>query len=188
MILPFLKHYPTIHPSAFIAPGADVIGRVKIGRGSSVWFGAVIRGDINRIWIGRGANIQDNCVLHVESDLPCVVGDNVTLGHQATVHGCTIGEGAVIGMGSRILNGSRIGRYSIIGAGSVVLENTKIPPQSLAVGIPARVVRRTSVKEANGMRQQARRYGRLAASYHDLKVFSRGDGVTFLDDLSHIFT
>lgn len=165
MIIPFKRRAPKVHPRAFVAPGAAVIGRVTIGAGSSVWFGAVLRGDLNAIRVGRRTNIQDHCVLHVERDLPCVVGDGVIIGHQATVHACRVGDGALIGIGARILNGAVIGEHAVIGAGSVVLEGTKIPPHSLAVGVPAKVVRRLSAADARKSRLHALRYERLAADY-----------------------
>jgi len=114
MIIPFKKHHPKIHAQSFVAPSANIIGRVTIGKGASIWYGAVLRGDINKIEVGAGTNIQDQCVLHVEKDRPCIVKNGVTVGHQATVHACTIEQGALIGIGARILNGAVVGRYSLV--------------------------------------------------------------------------
>ncbi len=189
MIISYKNHYPKIHPSVFVAPTASVIGRVEIGRGSSVWFGAVLRGDLNRIRVGCRTNIQDNCVLHVERDLECVLGDGVIMGHQATAHACRIEEGALIGIGARVLNGARVGRFALVASGAVVLENTRIPAYSLAVGIPARVVRKLTPREIAHHRRAALRYRKLAASYAaeaPAVNFANGAGVLPVD-LSKIF-
>jgi len=132
---------PRIHPSVFVAPGAVVLGDVSIDADGSVFFGAVIRAEYDRIAIGRGTNIQDNCVLHVDEGFPLSVGQNVTVGHGAILHGCTVGDNTLIGMGAIVLNGAVIGRNCIIGAGALVTQNTVIPDGSLAVGSPAKVRR-----------------------------------------------
>ena len=165
MIVPFRKHVPKIHARAFVAPNATVVGQVEIGQGASIWFGAVLRGDINRIVIGRRTNVQDNCVLHVESNRPCVLKEGVIMGHQATAHACTIGNGALIGIGARILNRAVIGEYAIIAAGAVVLEGTEIPPYCLAVGVPAKVVRKLTKAEVAQNRRWATKYERLGYWY-----------------------
>lgn len=165
MIHIFNGHKPNIHKDAFVAPSADVIGRVTLAKGANVWYGAVLRGDIHEIRIGARTNVQDNCVLHVDRNLPCIVKNDVTIGHQATVHGCVIEPGALIGIGARILDGAVIGRYALIAAGAVVLEKTKIPPYSLAVGIPARVVRKLTAQEIAHLKQSAVNYVKLASSY-----------------------
>ena len=139
MILPFKGKTPKIHPSVFIAPGAHVVGDVTLAKGANVWFTAVIRGDIASIRIGEGTNIQDGCVVHVDRKKPCVFKNKITMGHQATAHACVVEEGALIGIGARILSGARIGAYSLIGAGAVVLENAKIPERSLVLGVPGKV-------------------------------------------------
>lgn len=138
---------PRIAPSAYIAPGAFVIGAVEIGENSSVWFNSVLRGDEEAIFIGKETNIQDNCTLHGDEGIPVRIGDRVTVGHNAVLHGCLVGSGAVVGMQSTLLNGSQVGEDSIIGAGSVVMPGTVIPPRSLALGNPARVVRELTPEE-----------------------------------------
>ena len=165
MILAYRGIYPTIHPSAFVAPGADVIGQVRLGKQASVWFGCVLRGDVNRIVIGDGTNIQDGSILHVDGDAPCLIGQHVHVGHHANLHGCVIGRGAMIGIGAIVLSRTRIGAGAIVGAGSVVLEGTRIPPRVLAVGIPARVVRPVTRRDTAHIRGWVQQYVRLAASY-----------------------
>ena len=188
MIYVFKNKKPKIHASAFVAPNASVIGRVEIGAGSSVWFGAVLRGDINRIVIGKGTNIQDNCVLHVESDRACVLKDGVIMGHQATAHACTIEDGALIGIGARILNRAVVGKFSIIGAGAIVLENSNVPPFSLAVGVPAKVVRKLTAKEVAKSRHWAVKYQKLGEWYREhAQPPHYSAGLTPLDDLSSVF-
>lgn len=133
---------PTPIPdSAFAAPGARIIGDVRLGEQCSIWYNAVVRGDINFIEIGARSNIQDGCILHVTNDLPCIVGSDVTAGHGANLHACTIEDGCLIGIGAIVLSGAHIGRGSIVGAGAVVREGEKIEPFSLVVGVPARLVR-----------------------------------------------
>ncbi len=132
---------PRIADDVFIAPGAVVIGNVEIGPGSSVWFNAVIRGDCNSIRIGARSNVQDGAVIHVDPDAPCVVGDNVTIGHGAIVHGTTIGSGSLIGMGAIILSRSELGESTLVAAGAVVPEGARIPGGSLVAGVPGRVKR-----------------------------------------------
>ena len=130
---------PDIHPSAFVAPGAVVRGEVHLAENSSVFYNAVLRGDRAPISIGEGTNIQDNCVVHVEYDLPVTVGKNVTVGHGAILHGCTVGDETLIGMGAIVLNGARIGSHCLIGAGALVTQSTVIPDGMMALGSPARV-------------------------------------------------
>ena len=165
MITPFRKRSPKIHPSVFIAPGAHVIGDVTIGAGSSVWFTAVLRGDIQSIRVGKNTNIQDGCLLHVDHDKPCVLKDGIIMGHQATAHACTVEEGVLIGIGARILSGAKIGAYSLIGAGALVRENAVIPPYSLVLGLPGKVVRQLTAKEAASQVAHAKRYAALAKEY-----------------------
>jgi carbonic anhydrase/acetyltransferase-like protein (isoleucine patch superfamily) len=130
-----------IDPTAFIARGAIVLGEVQLGKDASVWYNAVIRGDCARISIGEGTNIQDLTMVHADPGYPCVVGSRVTVGHRVILHGCTIEDDCLIGMGAIVLNGVRVGKGSIVGAGAVLLEGTEVPPGSLVVGIPGRVVR-----------------------------------------------
>jgi len=136
-----------IDPSAFIAPNATLLGQVTIGPEAGVWYGVVIRADLAPITIGRATNIQDNSVLHVDGGKPVVLGDHVTVGHRAIVHGATIESKTLIGMGSIVLNGAVIGSESIIGAGALVTERAVIPPRSLVLGVPGRVVRPVTEKE-----------------------------------------
>lgn len=141
MILDYKGIEPQINESAFVAPNATVIGDVTIEEYASVWFGSVLRGDIAPIRIGRHSNIQDLSVLHESPDMPLIIGDHVTVGHKVTLHSCTIGDNALIGMDSTILDGAEIGEGAFIGAGSLVTPGTKIPPGTLAFGRPAKVVR-----------------------------------------------
>lgn len=132
---------PELRPGAWVSDSAQVIGDVELGQDASVWFGAVIRGDSEAIRIGRNTNIQDLSVLHADQGVPLVIGDNVSVGHQAMLHGCTVGDGSLVGIQAVILNGARIGRNCIVGAGSVVTENKEFPDRSMIMGTPARVVR-----------------------------------------------
>jgi carbonic anhydrase/acetyltransferase-like protein (isoleucine patch superfamily) len=132
---------PEIDPTAWIAPDANLIGRVQIGPEASVWFGAHLRGDNEAIVVGAGSNVQEGCVLHTDMGFPLTIGANCTIGHKAMLHGCTIGEGSLIGMSATILNGARIGRGCLIGAGALVTEGKDIPDGALVMGSPGRVVR-----------------------------------------------
>jgi len=165
MILPFRGTYPTIHPSAFIAPGADIIGRVRLAKNSSIWFGCVLRGDIDRIDIGESTNIQDGSILHVDRGQPCLIADHVHVGHHVNLHGCVVERGALIGIGAIVLSGARIGSGAIVGAGSVVLEGTKIPPRVLAVGAPARIVRPVTASDQLSIKRWIAQYVHLAREH-----------------------
>ena len=165
MILSYRGVYPTIHSSAFVAPGADVIGRVRLRKDASVWFGCVLRGDVNRIDIGEATNIQDGSILHVDDDHPCLIRHHVHVGHHANLHGCIVEPGAMIGIGAIVLSGARIGAGAIVGAGSVVLEGTKIPPRMLAVGVPAKVVRKVTPRDLAYIRKWVAKYVQLAEAY-----------------------
>ncbi len=165
MILPFKGKRPKIHLSAFVAPGAHVTGDVTLAKGASVWFGAVLRADLAPIRVGENTNIQDNCVLHVDRGMPCVLKKGIIMGHQATAHACTVEEGVLIGIGARILSGARVGAFSLIGAGAVILESAKIPERSLVLGIPGKVIRKLSDKEIASHVPWARRYRELANEY-----------------------
>src|SRR5215472_14165593 len=138
----FLRKRPTLGKGAYIAKGAVVIGDVTLGAASSVWFNAVLRGDINRIIVGHHTNFQDNSVLHLADDFPCIVGNYVTIGHSAIIHACTIGDETLVGMGATILDGAIIGDQCLIGANALVTADTKIPPGCLVLGTPAKVVRK----------------------------------------------
>lgn len=165
MLLPYKGVRPAIHPSAYIAPGADVIGRVTLGKDASVWFGCVLRADVNRIDISEGTNIQDGSILHVDDDHPCLIAHHVHVGHHVNLHGCRVETGALIGIGAIVLSGAHIGAGAIIGAGSVVLEGTKIPPRMLAVGIPAKPVRQVSPRDVAYVQKWVKRYISLARDY-----------------------
>ena len=167
MLHKYLQYKPAVHPSVYIAPSADVIGRVKLSRDSSIWFNCVLRGDVNRIVIGEGSNIQDGSILHVDDEHPCLIRANVHVGHHANLHGCIVEPGAMIGIGAIVLSGVHVGRESIVGAGSVVLEGTRIPSRSLAVGTPARVVRKVTERDLSYVRHWAQKYVRLAKEYRD---------------------
>ena len=159
MIHSFKDTSPQIHSSAWVTESAQIIGDVVIGEESSVWFNAVIRGDVNTIRIGKRTNIQDGCVLHVaRRTFPLVIGDEVTVGHNVTLHACTIGNRCLIGMGAVVMDDAEVGENSIVGAGSVVTPGTKIPPGSLALGSPARVKRPLTEMESRNIRESAANY------------------------------
>lgn len=164
-IVAYKGNKPQIGHNVFIADGARVIGNVSISRQASIWFNAVIRGDVNAIRIGENTNIQDNCVFHVTGESPCVIGDNVTVGHGAIIHGCRIEKNCLIGMGAIILNHAEIGENCIVGAGALIAEKKKIPPRSLVVGSPGRVVRAVSEEEVAALADSAVYYHQLAEDY-----------------------
>jgi len=170
---PFLLRQPAIHPTAFVAPNATVLGDVTIGESASVWYHAVLRGDINRITVGRGTSVQDGSVLHLSAEYGCHIGEYVTVGHMAMLHACTIGDECLIGMGAIILDGAEIGARSIVGAGALVTQGKKIPPGSMVLGSPAKVVRELSAEEQSGLREWAERYVRLIPHYHALGLSAR---------------
>lgn len=142
----------------WIAPGAQVIGRVVLASATSVWFGSTLRGDTEPITVGEGSNIQENCVLHTDAGFPLTIGRNCTIGHKAMLHGCSIGDASLVGMGATILNGARIGRNCLIGAGALVTEGKEIPNGSLVVGAPGRVVRPLDAAAIRGLEASARHY------------------------------
>ena len=154
-----------VHPSAFIGEGAVVLGDVTIGEDSSVWFNVVIRGDVDAIRIGDRTNVQDGTVLHADEGLPCEIGNDVTIGHNAIVHGCTIEDNVLIGMGSVVMNGAVIGSGSIVGVGAVVTEGTQVPPRSLVLGLPAKVIREVSEKDVARITHAAQHYVENARRY-----------------------
>lgn len=154
----FLRQRPKLGKNVFIAKNATVIGDVTLGAHASVWYGAVLRGDINRIVVGHHSNIQDNAVLHLADDFPCLLGNWVTVGHSAIVHACKVGDEVLVGMGAVILDGAVIGRQSLIGAKALVTQGTKIPPGSLVLGAPAKVVRKLTKEERAGLKWWAEKY------------------------------
>lgn len=157
---------PKIHEEAFIAETADVLGDVTIGEGTSIWYGAVVRGDMNTIVIGKYSNVQDNSSLHVDSNEPLKIGDYTTIGHNAVVHGCTIGNNCLIGMGAIILNNAIIGDNCIIGAGALITEGAVIPPNSLVLGAPGKVKRELTEDDIKSIRDNAVRYEKLWKEQH----------------------
>lgn len=161
MIRNYFEKLPKIHSQAFVADSADVIGDVEVGEGSSIWYRAVLRGDINSIRIGKNTNVQDGAVIHNDYNSPAVIGDNVTIGHNAIVHGAIIKDNCLIGMGAVILNDAVIGENCIIGAGAVVTQGKVIPPESLVLGAPGRVVRSLTQEEVESIRRNADIYVNL---------------------------
>ncbi len=149
---------PQVAASAWVAENAQVVGQVTLAEDSSVWFGTVIRGDTDTISIGRGSNIQDSSVLHADRGQPLSVGENVTVGHQVMLHGCTIGDESLIGIGAVVLNGARIGRNCLVGAGALVTEGKEFPDGSMILGSPAKVVRTLSPEQIEGLRRSAKHY------------------------------
>jgi carbonic anhydrase/acetyltransferase-like protein (isoleucine patch superfamily) len=154
-----------VHRTAWVAPGAVVLGDVTLEAQASVWYGAVLRGDSEAIRIGPGTNVQDLCVVHADPGFPCTLGAEVTVGHAAVVHGCTIEDEVVIGMRAVVMNGARIGRGSLVGVGAVVTEGVEIPEGSLELGLPGRVVRPLSAAEQAGSRLIAAHYVARAALF-----------------------
>lgn len=152
------EQVPSVHESVFVAPGANVIGSVVLSENASVWFGATIRGDNDTISIGRNSNVQEGAVLHTDPGIPLRVGENVTVGHQAMLHGCTIGDGSLIGIQAVVLNGAVIGKHCLVGAGAVVTERKVFPDRSLIVGAPARVIRELSDEDVAGLLKSAEIY------------------------------
>jgi gamma-carbonic anhydrase len=168
MIRPFRGVHPQIHPSAFIADSAQVIGDVHVGQQSSIWFGTVARGDMYYIRIGDRTNVQDNCVLHTRTgELPTILEDEVTVGHGVTLHGCYVEQGSLIGIGSILLDDVRIGAQSLVAAGSLVSPGTVIPPRSLVMGMPARVKRPLTEEEVTGLDRYWQNYVEYSAHYLD---------------------
>lgn len=157
MIKEFEGIKPTIDKKTFIADGTQIIGKVTIKEYSSIWFNTVVRGDVNTIEIGRYTNVQDNSVIHVSSDYPTIIGDYVTVGHNAVVHACEVGDHCLIGMGSVVLDGAVIGRGSIIAAGAVVKKGQVVPPFSVVAGIPAKVIK-TMPEDVTKIHSQALKY------------------------------
>lgn len=165
MIHQFDGQIPNIHKNTFIASSADVIGNVSVGEYSSIWFGAVLRGDMDNMSIGSYTNVQDNCTIHNDYDFPVSIGDYVTIGHNTIVHGCTIANYTLIGMGSTILNGAEIGEYTMIGAGSLVTQGKKIPSGVLCMGVPAKVIRQLTQEEKQSLKESAEHYAKLSIKY-----------------------
>ena len=151
-------HRPEVHESAWVADNAQVMGAVTMEADASVWFGATVRGDTEHITIGEGANIQDGSVLHADHGMPLKVGKHVTVGHMVMLHGCTIGDESLIGIGAVVLNGAKIGKNCLVGAGSLVTEGKEFPDGSMIMGTPAKVVRQLTPEQIQGLRQSAKHY------------------------------
>lgn len=156
---------PQIHEESFIAESVDIIGDVVVGKDANLWYGAVLRGDIQKIVVGDRTNIQDNSTVHVGNDVETIIGDDVTIGHNCVIHGCTIGNNVLVGMGSVVLNNAVIGENTIIGAGSLVTERKQIPSGVLCLGSPAKVVRELTVEEIEGIKESAKNYVELSKEY-----------------------
>lgn len=165
MIYVLDQQQPEIADGAFVAPSAVIVGDVKLHPETSVWFGAVLRGDIETITIGRGSNIQDGTVCHTDPDNPCTVGEYVTVGHMAMLHGCTIGDGSLVGIGATLMNGSAIGRECIVGAHSLVTEGKQFPDGVVIMGSPAKIVRELDGADRAKLRANAERYVKRARRY-----------------------
>lgn len=159
---------PSIHKSAFVAPGAVVLGAVHVGEEASIWYGCVLRGDINHIVLGDRCNLQDGSIMHVSDDFPAVLGDDVSVGHRAIVHACEVGAGTLIGMGAIVMDGAVIGPRCIIGAGSVVTKHMKVPEGSLVLGSPARIIRTLSVEEQEQNLRLAAKYVEVSRRYREM--------------------
>ncbi|TMV51255.1 gamma carbonic anhydrase family protein [Paenibacillus mesophilus] len=158
MLHKYKEAFPQVHPTVFLAAGVQIIGDVTIGEEGSVWYNTVLRGDLAPIRIGRRTNIQDGSIGHVNTNQPLLVGDEVSVGHGAIIHGCTIGNGTLIGMGAIVLNGAEVGEYALIGAGSLVTENKKIPGYTLSLGSPAKVVRELTEQDLQRMKRTMESY------------------------------
>jgi carbonic anhydrase/acetyltransferase-like protein (isoleucine patch superfamily) len=158
MLIPYQGKYPQLGANVYVADGAKIVGDVQIADESTIWFNAVMRGDLAPIFIGKRCNIQDAVVAHVNTNQPLIVAEEVSVGHSAIIHGCTIGKGSLIGMGAIILNGAEIGEYALIGAGAVVTENSKIPPYTLSLGTPAKVVRELNDADLERMKRTMESY------------------------------
>ena len=163
--LPFDGKEPQVAPDAFVAPTAVLIGDVVVEEGASVWFGAVLRGDFDRIVVGAGSSVQDNCVVHTNEDLPTIIGQNVTVGHLSLLEGCVIEDGAIVGMGSIVLNRARVGSRVMLAAGSVVTEDGEIPPEVLAAGAPAEAKKDLDGSSLKWVEGAAREYQALRLRY-----------------------
>ena len=161
-----IDHHPEfIDDTAFVAPNATIVGRVKVEAEASVWFGCVLRGDNDPIVVGPRSNVQDLSMIHTDEGVPCTVGAGVTVGHRVVLHGASIGDGALIGIGAIVLNGARVGEQAVVGAGAVVTEGQEIPPRHLALGVPAKVVRELTDEELTRLKHAADHYVERAKAF-----------------------
>lgn len=170
LIIPFEGRTPVVDPTAWVAPNATLIGDVTIGPGASIWFGAVLRGDCDRIEIGAGSNLQDNVVVHTDTGIPTIVGENVGVGHLALLHGTRVGAGSLIGMGAKLLNDSVVGEGGFVAAGALVLEGQRIESGHLAAGVPAKDRGPMTDEMAERVRSNAFVYQDLSARYRDAEI------------------
>jgi carbonic anhydrase/acetyltransferase-like protein (isoleucine patch superfamily) len=168
MIIPYNGKTPTIHESVFVAPGAYLIGDVRIGEGSTVWFNAVLRADDDPIIIGKRCSIQDNATIHLNEGFPVVIEDDVTVGHNVILHGCKIGRSSIIGMGSTLLDNVEVGEECIIGANTLLAGGIKIPPRSLVLGSPGRVVRELSEKDLQMLKMSSEHYVQKGKEFKEI--------------------
>ena len=159
------EHIPRLADSAWVADSAQVIGMVELAEDASVWFGAILRGDTELLRVGRGSNVQDGTVIHADHGFPVTLGDNVTVGHQVTLHGCSVGNGSLIGIKAVLLNGAKIGSNSLVGAGSLVTEGKQFPDGSLIMGTPAKLVRALTPEQIAGLQRSAEHYVANARRY-----------------------
>ena len=165
MIKEFTGKTPDVKNASFIAENASVIGDVVLAGGTSVWFNAVLRADVDKIVIGENSNVQDNCTVHCTEGYPVVIGKNVTVGHNAVVHGCTIGDNSLIGMNATVLDGAKIGKNCIVGAGALVTERKEFPDNSLIIGVPAKAVKALDENAVKGNVENAKHYTELAKNF-----------------------
>lgn len=164
-VLSYGDRMPEVHPSAFVAPGAYVVGKVTIGEGASVWYGTVLRGDLDEIRVGERTSIQDNAVVHMDAGFPVSIGDDCVVGHAAVVHGCEIGDRCLIGMNATVLTGARIGEGSVVAAGAMVPEGREYPPRSLIVGAPAKRIKEVTEEQTKDIARGARSYVERATEH-----------------------
>jgi carbonic anhydrase/acetyltransferase-like protein (isoleucine patch superfamily) len=166
-VIDFGGKSPDIHPSAFVAPTASIIGDAHLGERASAFYGVSVRADSATITVGAGSNLQDNVVLHADEGFPCTLGSGVSVGHNAVVHGCTVEDNVLVGMSATIMNGAVIGEGSLVAAGAVVLEGTIVPPRSLVAGVPAKVRRELTDDEVQGVHRNAAHYVELAQAHRE---------------------
>ncbi|MGX0671567.1 carbonic anhydrase/acetyltransferase-like protein (isoleucine patch superfamily) [Kocuria marina] len=170
LILPYGQHRPSVARSAFVAPNATIVGDVVVGAGAGIFYGAVVRGDRSPLRIGANSNLQDNVTVHSDPDHPTTIGERVSVGHGAVIHGCVLEDDALVGMNATVLNGAVVGRGSLVAAGTVVLEGERIPPGSLVAGVPGKVRRELSVDEQHAVSRNAQNYIELSREH--LAMFS----------------
>ncbi len=162
---PYLGKYPTIEKDVYISENVTIIGDVRLKKGANIWYGAVLRGDINYVEIGENTNVQDNCIFHVADEHPVILGKGITVGHGAIVHGCRIEDDAFIGMGAIILDGARVGQGSLIAAGALITEGMNIPPRSMVMGVPGRIAGKVDDQRLQKMKQMAVKYQKVAKNH-----------------------